>query len=79
MPVESNGTNGHRPPIRFLDDRGKPVPMTDEQRREWIEQGLRALDSLDDIVDESDADDERWDEALRNLGVDPATGRGLPR
>ncbi len=72
----TNGNVGPRAEPRYFDDRGKPIPMTDERRREWIEAGDRALAGLADIVDETDTE-ERWDEALRNLGVDPRTGRGL--
>ncbi len=71
-----NGTPDRPGPARVADDRGRPLPLSDEQRRDWIERGNRALDALAEITDESDTA-ERWDEALRNLGVDPATGRGL--
>ncbi len=79
MPNEHDATNGA--PKRFIpprstDERGRLLPMTDEQRRSRIEEGNRALDELAEMTDETDTP-ELWDEVLRNLGVDPATGRGL--
>jgi hypothetical protein len=81
MPAEHPVTNGApRPftPPRSTDERGRLLPMTDEQRRATVEEGNRMLDELAEMTDETDTP-ELWDEVLRNLGVDPATGRGLPK
>lgn len=79
MAEETNGIPGthEQPPlIRIADEWGRLLPITEEEHRLWIEQGHRAIESLSEITDGTDTD-ELWDEVLRNLGVDPATGRGL--
>ncbi len=77
--------DGHQPgfesprpftPPRDTDERGRLLPMTEEQRRARFEEGSRLLANLANITDETDTD-EIWDEVLRNLGVDPATGGPL--
>ncbi len=79
MPTErpiSNGSHWSPPPPRSTDERGRLLPISDERRRSRIEEVNRTLDELAAMVDETDTP-ERWEEILRNLGVDPATGRGL--
>jgi hypothetical protein len=63
-------------PPRSTDERGRLLPMTEEERLAWVEEGNRMLDELAEMTDETDTP-ELWDEVLRNLGVDPVTGRGL--
>ena len=81
--VKGNGNpKPFNPPPRFIpprdtDERGRLLPMTDEQRRARLEESNRLLDALAEITDETDDDDEYWDEFSRSLGMDPKTGRGL--
>jgi hypothetical protein len=81
--VKGNGTpKPFNPPPRFIpprstDEFGRPLPKTEEQRRAQIELWNETVRKLEEITDETDDDEEGWDEILRNLGVDPATGRGL--
>ncbi len=79
MPTERTTSNGfHRspPPSRSTDEQGRLLPISDERRRSRIEEINRTFDELATMVDATDTP-ERWEEILRNLGVDPATGRGL--
>ncbi len=79
MSTEHAPTNGALrafTPPRSTDERGRLLPVTDEQLRAQVEEGNRMLDELAEMTDETDTP-ELWDEVLRNLGVDPATGRGL--
>jgi hypothetical protein len=71
-----NGVPKRFTPPRSTDERGRLLPISEEERRARIEEGNRMLDELADMTDETDTP-ELWDEVLRNLGVDPATGRGL--
>ena len=61
---------------RMPDGNGRPIWVTEKERRDWVEKGNRALAALAEMTDETDTD-QLWDEVLRNLGVDPTTGRGL--
>jgi hypothetical protein len=67
--------NGLHPP-RGFDEQGHPIPEAFEWRRAHVAELNRSLDDLAKITDETDTD-ELWDEVLRNLGVDPATGGPL--
>ena len=64
-------------PPRDTDERGRLLPMTEEQRRARVELWDETVRKLEATTDETDDDDEVWDQIMRNLGVDPATGRGL--
>ncbi len=79
MSEGQNGANGAPTPpapIRRTDDRGRPLPLTEEERAANVRRWDETVAAMDAIRDETDTD-EIWDEILRNLGVDPATGRGL--
>jgi hypothetical protein len=41
-------------PHRSTDARGRVIPLTEEEDRQRIERGLRALDALDTIGDEEE-------------------------
>jgi hypothetical protein len=75
MSIEHARTNC--PPPRSTDERGRLLPITDEQRRDMVASWDQTVRELAEMTDETDTP-ELWDEVLRNLGVDPATGRGLP-
>jgi hypothetical protein len=80
MSTEHAGTNGvpkRFTPPRSTDERGRLLPMTEEQRLANVASWDKTIRELDAMTDETDTP-ELWDEVLRNLGVDPATGRGLP-
>ena len=80
MSIEHNEKNGSPDgPLtpRAVDAAGRLIPISDEERRRRLPLELASLNAAWDIpADETDSD-EIWDEVLRNLGVDPATGRGL--
>jgi hypothetical protein len=79
MSTDHSTTNGvPRPftPPRSTDERGRLLPLTDEQRRTMVESWDETVRELEAMTDATDTP-ELWDEVLRNLGVDPATGRGL--
>lgn len=79
MPTDHASTNGAPKPFippRSTDERGRLLPITDEQRRAMVANWDETVRELDAMTDETDTP-ELWDEVLRNLGVDPATGRGL--
>ncbi len=79
MSTDHNATNGapkRFTPPRSTDERGRLLPITDEQRRGMAASWDETVRELETMVDETDTP-ELWDEILRNLGVDPATGRGL--
>ena len=63
-------------PARETDERGRVLPSAYEWRQAHVEELNQSLDALAEITDETDTD-EVWDEVLRNLGVDPATGGPL--
>jgi hypothetical protein len=80
MSNERNGSNGKsngalKP--RAVDAAGRLVPISDEERRARLPLELESLRAAWDIPPDETETDESWDEVLRNLGVDPATGRGL--
>ena len=80
MSHERNGED--RGPIgalgpRAVDATGRLVPISDEERRARLPLELASLGAAWDIPADETEGDEVWDEVLRNLGVDPATGRGL--
>jgi hypothetical protein len=72
----TNGVPKRFTPPRSTDERGVLLPITEQERLARVEEGNRMLDELAEMTDETDTP-ELWDEVLRNLGVDPATGRGL--
>ena len=72
----SNGASRRFIPPRSTDERGRLLPLTDEQRRDMVASWDETVRQLEAMTDETDTP-ELWDEVLRNLGVDPATGRGL--
>jgi hypothetical protein len=82
MPTDHPLTNGS-PKLpgsltpRALDAAGRLVPISDEERRARLPLELASLDAAWDIPPDETETDAAWDETLRNLGVDPATGRGL--
>lgn len=79
MPADHRGTNGAPKvftPPRSTDERGRLLPVTDEQRPAMVARWDETVRELAEMTDETDTP-ELWDEILRNLGVDPATGRGL--
>jgi hypothetical protein len=81
MSNERNGTNGAPAgglTPRTVDASGRLVPISDEERRARLPLELASLEAAWDIPPDETETDEAWDEVLRNLGVDPATGRGLP-
>ena len=72
----SNGAPKRFTPPRSTDERGRLLPLTDEQRQDMAASWDETVRELEAMTDETDTP-ELWDEVLRNLGVDPATGRGL--
>jgi hypothetical protein len=80
MSDKQNGENGEPAELltpRAVDAAGRLIPISDEERRRRLPLELASLRAAWDIpADETDSD-EIWDQVLRNLGVDPATGRGL--
>jgi hypothetical protein len=52
-------------------------PFSEEERLARVARWRETVRELEGMTDETDTP-ELWDEVLRNLGVDPATGRGLP-
>jgi hypothetical protein len=53
MPTEhpaSNGAPRPSPPARSTDERGRLLPMTDEQRLAMVEEGNRMLDELAEMT-----------------------------
>jgi hypothetical protein len=72
----TNGVPKRFAPRRSTDERGVLLPITEQERLARVEAGNRMLDELAEMTDETDTP-ELWDEVLRNLGVDPITGRGL--
>jgi hypothetical protein len=73
---EKNGSPEGPLATRAVDAAGRLIPISDEERRRRLPLELTSLQAAWDIpADETDSD-EIWDEVLRNLGVDPATGRG---
>ncbi len=81
MADDQNGKNGaHSNPARFRipDKSGRPIWVTEDEQRAWIEEGNRMLDRLAEMTDETDTETEAlWDEVLRTFGGDPTTGQGL--
>jgi hypothetical protein len=57
------------PPVRLL-------PVSDEERRARVARWQETVRELGEMIDETDTP-ELWDEVMRELGVDPATGGGL--
>jgi hypothetical protein len=74
MPVDPSP---HLTP-RAFDAAGRLLPISDEERRARLPLELASLQAAWDIPPDETETDEAWDEVLRNLGVDPATGRGVP-
>jgi hypothetical protein len=68
----------HTPPVRSTDERGRLLPMSDDQRRNMVARWDETVRELEEMTDETDTP-ELWDEVLRNLGVDPETGRRMER
>ena len=62
---------------RALDAMGRLIPISDEERRARLPLELASLNAAWDIPADETETDERWHQIMRNLGVDPATGRGL--
>jgi hypothetical protein len=78
MPTERDAKNGPPPgPLtpRAVDAAGRLLPISDKERRARLPLELASLEAAWDIP--ADETDLAYDEALRNLGVDPETGRGL--
>ncbi len=55
-------------PPREFDENGRMIPISPEEDRARAAALARALDVIASNTDETD--DDRWDEILRNLGVD---------
>lgn len=72
----SNGHVGELKP-RAVDAAGRLVPISDEERRARLPLELASLNAAWDIPADETETDEAWEEISRNLGLDPATGRGL--
>ena len=80
MSHERNGTNGAPSGLltpRAVDAAGRLLPISDEERRERLPLELESLRAACDLPADETETDEAWDEVLRNLGGDRATGRGL--
>ena len=82
MPTEQPLTNGtpQAPSSltpRAVDPAGRLLPISDEERQARLPLELASLREAWDIPADETEGDEVWDEVLRNLGVDPETGRGL--
>jgi hypothetical protein len=79
--VADRPPQSRRTPVRSTDERGRLLPgifpTTDEERRASVASWDETVRELESMIDETDTP-ELWDEVLRNLGVDPETGRGLP-
>jgi hypothetical protein len=75
-PSEKNGEP--IPPLspRSVDAEGLLFANADEERQARVRRWEETVRRLATMTDETDTD-EIWDEVLRNLGVDPATGGGL--
>lgn len=72
----SNGIGELKP--RAVDAAGRLIPISDEERRRRLPLELASLNAAWDIPPDETETDEAWEEISRNLGMDPATGRGLP-
>jgi hypothetical protein len=82
MPTERPLANGTpKPPTvlipRAVDAAGRLLPISDEERQARLPLELTSLREAWDLPADESNGDEVWDEVLRNLGVDPDTGRGL--
>jgi hypothetical protein len=82
MTNENGPPKPFNPPPRFVpprdtDERGRLLPMTDEQRQARFKPWEETVRELEEMTDETDDDDEYWDAFSRSLGMDPKTGRGL--
>jgi hypothetical protein len=62
---------------RAVDAAGRLIPISDEERRRRLPLELASLRAAWAIPPDETETDEAYDQVLRNLGVDPATGRGL--
>jgi hypothetical protein len=79
MSHEGNGSNGAAAgPLtpRAVDAAGRLLPISDEERRRRLPLELESLRAAWDIPPDETETDEAWDEILRNLEGDPATGPG---
>jgi hypothetical protein len=79
MSHEGNGSNGAAAgPLapRAVDAAGRLLPISDEERRRRLPLELESLRAGWDIPPDETETDEAWEEILRNLEGDPATGPG---
>ena len=53
-------------PPRALDEHGRLIPLSDEERKARAEAAVRALKAIEKITDESDTE-ETWAEVFRDL------------
>ena len=53
-------------PHRILDDRGKLIPLSEEEPREHNAEAIRALDEIADLSDATDTDDV-WTDIYRGI------------
>lgn len=80
MSNERNGKNGTQDvPLetRAVDAAGRPLPISDEERRRRLPLELASLRAAWDIPADETETDEAWDEILRNLGGDRNAGRSV--
>jgi hypothetical protein len=64
-----NPAEPHVLPRRATDERGRLIPLTDDQVRERNEEAIRALDEMAEITDETDSP-AVWADVYR--GIDEA-------
>jgi hypothetical protein len=79
MSHEHNGNHGEPAAAltpRAVDAAVRVGPFSEEERLARVARWRETVRELGEMTDETDTP-EVWDEVLRNLGVDPATGRGL--
>ena len=62
-------------PRQSTDERGRAIPLTEEQARLRAEEALRALDDIESMGDE-DEQRETFDALMRGLAEDPLRSRG---
>ncbi len=74
---EKNGSPEEPLTLRAVDSAGRLIPISDEERRRRLPLELASLEAAWNIPPDETETDEVWEQISRNLGIDPATGRGL--